>query len=314
MRILKRSVAVLLVLALATSLFAVSAFAANGYSITVNGVEFKSGENKSGDGWSYTASSRALTLNGYSGGAIVSDGDISVNITGDVSLKAETSSTYSALSCGIYVNGALTLTVTSGASASISGADSDNIRGGDGITASEVVLNAPDAALISISGGNSVSAKGGFGLKTNKFTMNANNTFIEGGNGVSGLYYTTSFTVDSDSQATIISGADGVSAVTYLTGADYHFADDITSTFEENNSIVYISSMIGLVYGDLTGDGSVDVGDAILLAKYLAGWSFELDERTVSAADVYYTGSVNAADAVLLSQYIAEWSGVHLGK
>ncbi len=56
--------------------------------------------------------------------------------------------------------------------------------------------------------------------------------------------------------------------------------------------------------GDITGDGSIDGKDSVLLAQYLAGWGVGI---YLSAADCNGDGYVNASDSVLLAQYLAGW-------
>jgi len=55
--------------------------------------------------------------------------------------------------------------------------------------------------------------------------------------------------------------------------------------------------------GDLNNDGSVNLKDAVLLRRYIAGgWNVALDENV---ADINKDGAVNLKDVVLLRRYIA---------
>ena len=62
--------------------------------------------------------------------------------------------------------------------------------------------------------------------------------------------------------------------------------------------------------GELSGDGEVDDDDAMILARYLAGWA-GYEEKIVSmdAADVNGDGKVSDVDAMILARYVAGWSG-----
>ena len=62
-------------------------------------------------------------------------------------------------------------------------------------------------------------------------------------------------------------------------------------------------------YGDVNGDGKINLGDASLLLKKIAKWDVTLDE---TAADVTGDGKINLADASLLLKKIAKWD-VELG-
>ena len=62
--------------------------------------------------------------------------------------------------------------------------------------------------------------------------------------------------------------------------------------------------------GDLNGDDEINMTDAVLLLRYLAGgYGVELDE---TIADLDHSGSVNMTDAVLLLRYLAGGYGVVL--
>ena len=58
-----------------------------------------------------------------------------------------------------------------------------------------------------------------------------------------------------------------------------------------------------VVYGDVTGDSSVNIADAAKVAKYVRGTQ-ELTEEELIAADVTGDGKVNIADAAMIAQYV----------
>lgn len=65
----------------------------------------------------------------------------------------------------------------------------------------------------------------------------------------------------------------------------------------------------GYEYGDVNGDGGINVLDAILLLQYCAGMSAaQLDDVQLARADVAYDGSVNVLDAILMLRYCAGMS------
>lgn len=65
----------------------------------------------------------------------------------------------------------------------------------------------------------------------------------------------------------------------------------------------------GYEYGDVNGDGSINILDAIMLLQYCAGMSAaKLDDIQLARADVAYDGAVNVLDAILLLKYCAGMS------
>ena len=57
--------------------------------------------------------------------------------------------------------------------------------------------------------------------------------------------------------------------------------------------------------GDVSEDGIVDIGDAMMVMQYIANWPVEVNEST---ADVTKDGIVDVADVMLLMQSIAGWN------
>ena len=56
--------------------------------------------------------------------------------------------------------------------------------------------------------------------------------------------------------------------------------------------------------GDANGDGNINMKDALLLRKHLAGWQLEVD---ISALDVNGDGDINMKDSLLLRKFLAGW-------
>ncbi len=76
--------------------------------ITINGTKFDRKSNNSGTNWSYTAADHVLTLDGYSGGPILSEGDLTIKLKGSNTITLDTAN-----ACGIKVeNGELTIDKT----------------------------------------------------------------------------------------------------------------------------------------------------------------------------------------------------------
>lgn len=82
------------------------------YSITVDGTSFYSDRDARGWGWSYEASSNTLTLDGYTGGGILSQGPLYIDTENDVTINGNSGSDTGA--DGIAVYGDLSMTVKSG--------------------------------------------------------------------------------------------------------------------------------------------------------------------------------------------------------
>ncbi len=64
--------------------------------------------------------------------------------------------------------------------------------------------------------------------------------------------------------------------------------------------------VVDYILGDVDGNGSLGMMDALLLAQVLSGQSIELDEAQRLAADTDQNGVVELADVILLSQWLAE--------
>jgi len=63
---------------------------------------------------------------------------------------------------------------------------------------------------------------------------------------------------------------------------------------------------VDMLWGDVNGDGVVDVFDLIRLAQHIAGTpGMELTGEGLVLADVFYDGSVDIADLIHLSRYLA---------
>ncbi len=90
-------------------------------------------------------------------------------------------------------------------------------------------------------------------------------------------------------------------------------------TFETNHFSTYVITKedlfagAGFVYGDVNGDGEVDVKDAVLLKKYLAEFEDAVNSLDKGAGDVTGDGDITSADAVRLLKALAEYD-VELGR
>jgi endoglucanase len=67
--------------------------------------------------------------------------------------------------------------------------------------------------------------------------------------------------------------------------------------------------MVGVVYGDLNGDGVIDGADVILMLRYFTRPDVAIN---LAAADVNGDGTVDIADLILLLRYFSQ-PGIVLG-
>ena len=98
---MKRLLALFLAVIMVCTLLPMSAFAADA-ALTIGGKDYTA--SASGTGWSWDAAKKTLTLNGYSGGAIKYDGDLTITLKGTntITLAKDAKS-------GIAVSGKLTI-------------------------------------------------------------------------------------------------------------------------------------------------------------------------------------------------------------
>ena len=297
---IKKLIALNLFIVLIFSAFSVVICASNApvYRITVDGVAFKSNEDASGNGWSYSANDSALTLDGYMGSTIMASGDLVIYAKNDVEITGTASEKYGAENCGILVTGSLTLNVSKG-NLTVKGAENSGAKGGEGIVAAKAELSSTAGSKINVFGGNNSVAIKANELKLSTYSLNA-----VGGKDASGIYFTSSFVVENKTNATIKSGGDKY-AITYLNTASYIFdSGDINVTFHDNSRVVVFESDSSFIYGDCNGDGNINSMDAVLLAQYLAKWKVD---PVLAACDTNADGSIGSRDIVLLAQYLAKW-------
>ncbi len=78
----------------------------------------------------------------------------------------------------------------------------------------------------------------------------------------------------------------------------------------KNTSIIYGDETmdgnqhdkITIQYGDINGDGSVNIGDGVVMKKHLAGMDININ---AIAGDVNLDGTINTSDTILLMKYLA---------
>ena len=128
--------------------WSVTADAATDYGLKVGGAEVTSGRT-SGDGWSYNPTANTLTLNDYSysgkgggdgtfSGGIYSTSNLTIKLIGNNFVDDTLSDQY-AYSCGIFVNGKLT--ITGDGSLTTSGGSGVDGKGSYGIMAGGLTVN-----------------------------------------------------------------------------------------------------------------------------------------------------------------------------
>ena len=149
---IKRKIGVcLMVLAMIVAMipsWSVTANAATDYGLKVGGAEVTS-DRTSGDGWSYNPTANTLTLNDYSysgkgggdgtfSGGIYSTSNLTIKLIGNNFVDDTLSDKY-AYSCGIFVNGKLT--ITGDGSLTTSGGSGVDGKGSYGIMAGGLTVN-----------------------------------------------------------------------------------------------------------------------------------------------------------------------------
>ncbi|MGN0115141.1 MAG: leucine-rich repeat protein [Acutalibacteraceae bacterium] len=85
------------------------------------------------------------------------------------------------------------------------------------------------------------------------------------------------------------------------------YTGSVGEKYAIDNSIPYMQYNPTVDYGDLNGDGNVNLLDLIAMRKYLAKWSVIVD---IEAADCNADGNVNLLDLILMRKYLAKWSVV----
>lgn len=91
----------------------------------------------------------------------------------------------------------------------------------------------------------------------------------------------------------------------YLPGDEY--------TDNESITLYALWKVADIVYGDVQGDGSIDVSDVIYVLQVLASGNFsDSDSYTKTAADVNCDGKVDVSDIIRMLQYLAS-PGTSLG-
>ena len=105
-------------------------------------------------------------------------------------------------------------------------------------------------------------------------------------------------------------------------GHDYHVVEGVPATESEDGMTAGVqcsrcgdwlleqevipAQHVPIMYGDLDGDGRVDVNDATVLQRYIAEYT-DLSDRQLAAADVNGDGMVTIDDVTHLQRYLAEY-------
>ena len=65
-----------------------------------------------------------------------------------------------------------------------------------------------------------------------------------------------------------------------------------------------------VLYGDVNGDSTINLIDAIVLSRYVANWTGYDDDAIVNAnSDVNADGEAGACDVIILARHLANWKG-----
>ena len=97
--------------------------------------------------------------------------------------------------------------------------------------------------------------------------------------------------------------------------AEINIAYDVDDVYNGNYDSVALDVVNGRVTvydgipGDIDGDSKVGTQDAIILFRYIAGWSVDVDP---DALDVNGDNKINSKDAITLFRYVAGWENIEL--
>lgn len=78
----------------------------------------------------------------------------------------------------------------------------------------------------------------------------------------------------------------------------------IARAFTESNWMWYMNS-----FGDVNDNWQVDLADAILMSRYLAGWGDAYNKIDIMTGDITGDDKINSADIDIFEKYIAECDG-----
>lgn len=92
-------------------------------------------------------------------------------------------------------------------------------------------------------------------------------------------------------------------AITAVTGSSFA----VSSAVPNPDSCTYEMNP-----GDANGNGVVNIDDAIMTLKYIAGWKDAKKKIHPDEADVDRDGKITVSDTIKLLKYIAGWSGIRL--
>lgn len=89
----------------------------------------------------------------------------------------------------------------------------------------------------------------------------------------------------------------------YTADANYETYDNDKEAYMHNGSWSKYQTPIGLVYGDLSGDGKVTLNDGVYLMRYLLG-KYELSDDSKKWGDVNDDGKITLADGVYVQRFL----------
>lgn len=84
----------------------------------------------------------------------------------------------------------------------------------------------------------------------------------------------------------------------------YGYSNSYAETYAEENGINFVALDKKTLYGDVNLDGKIDVNDATLLQRYIAGESVLTDDA-VKAADFYKDRIIDVLDVTAIQTFIA---------
>lgn len=131
------------------------------------------------------------------------------------------------------------------------------------------------------------------------------NALVNAGNQYLGMEYQPTYTVPTTEVTTTIEVTTTTEVPTTTITPTTVTSTTVPTTNPTTVNTTEPTTENPIIYGDLNGDGKVNLLDLVSMRKYLAKWNVNID---VSAADCDKDDKINLLDLILLRKYLAKWS------